>query len=160
MRPNLSAVAQVPPQFDGEIASTGFCVLRPKRDGLEPRYLYYFTQTSRFVGELVRKATGATYPAVSDGDVLDTLIPLPNRLADQQRIAGILERADRLRRLRRYALDVGDAFLPAAFLQMFGDPIQNPKDFPLEPLQGLILTDRPITYGILKPGPHIPDGVP
>ena len=141
VRPNLNAVAQVPRQFDGEIASTGFCVLRPKHDALESSYLYYFTQSTRFVDELVKKSTGATYPAVSDGDVLDTLIPLPSRFADQHRIAGILERADRVRRLRRYALEVGDGFLPAAFLAMFGNPLTLMRRWERRPFGELLAAD-------------------
>src|SRR5437660_10148402 len=39
VRPNLNAVALVRPQFDGEIASTGFAVLRAKPSVLDPRYL-------------------------------------------------------------------------------------------------------------------------
>jgi type I restriction enzyme S subunit len=49
-------------------------------------------------------------------------IPLPD-LSEQRRIAGELERADGLRRTRRYALELTDTFLPAAFLQLFGEPV-------------------------------------
>ncbi len=49
--------------------------------------------------------------------------PLP----EQQRIAAILERADRLRRLRRYALELSEGYLQAVFVEMFGDPVRNPK---------------------------------
>ena len=49
---------------------------------------------------------------------------------EQQRIAGVLEQADRLRRTRRYALELSDSFLPAAFLQLFGDPVSNPRGWP------------------------------
>jgi type I restriction enzyme S subunit len=47
-------------------------------------------------------------------------------LAEQQRIAGLLRRADRLRRLRRYALDVGAGYLQAVFVEMFGELTANP----------------------------------
>ena len=40
-----------------------------------------------------------------------------------------MERADRLRRTRRYALELSDTFLPAAFLRLFGDHVRNPKNF-------------------------------
>ena len=52
-------------------------------------------------------------------------IPLPS-LPEQQRIAGILSRADRLRRLRRYAREMSESYLQAVFLEMFGDPATNP----------------------------------
>ncbi len=53
-------------------------------------------------------------------------LSLPD-LSEQNRIAGLLEQADRLRRKRRYALELGDTFLPAAFLELFGDPLTNPR---------------------------------
>ena len=39
----------------------------------------------------------------------------------------MLERADRLRQLRRYALEFGEGFFQAVFVEMFGDPVRNPK---------------------------------
>ena len=53
-------------------------------------------------------------------------VPLPP-LPEQQRIAVILERADGLRRLRRYALELSEGYLQAVFVEMFGDPVRNPK---------------------------------
>jgi type I restriction enzyme S subunit len=55
----------------------------------------------------------------------DVPIPLPP-LPEQQRIAAILARADRLRRLRRYALALSEGYLQAVFVEMFGDPMRNP----------------------------------
>jgi type I restriction enzyme, S subunit len=46
VRPNLNAVAMVPEELDGEIASTGFCVLRPDPDALVSRFLFYRTMSS------------------------------------------------------------------------------------------------------------------
>lgn len=130
VRPNLNAVAIVPKIYNGEIASTGFCVLRPRSESLDSVYLYYFSQTKTFVNSLVKIAIGASYPAVSDDNILDIEIPLPP-LAEQRRIAAILAKADRLRRLRRYALELSAGYLQAVFVEMFGDPLRNPKDFPL-----------------------------
>ena len=125
VRPNLNAVALVPRQYDSEIASTGFCVLRPNPKLLKSVYLYYFTQTDYFISRLVQFSTGAGYPAVSDTTILETEIPfLP--LAEQQHIAELLERTDHLRRARRYALQLSDNLLQATFLEMFGDPVSNP----------------------------------
>ena len=51
------------------------------------------------------------------------------RLSEQRRIAGQLEQADRLRRTRRYALELSDTFLPAAFLQLFGGSYEPDASF-------------------------------
>jgi type I restriction enzyme S subunit len=55
---------------------------------------------------------------------VDILLP---PLAEQKRIAAIAQKADRLRRTRRYALQLSDTYLQSLFLEMFGDPVTNPK---------------------------------
>lgn len=129
VRPNLNAVAQVPPDLDGEIASTGFAVLRADRALLHPRYLFYRVQHQEFIDALVTNATGASYPAVSDAIVRRTLLPLPP-LSEQRRIIEILDQADALRKLRREADAKAARILPTLFLKMFGDPATNPMDWP------------------------------
>ena len=85
--------------------------------------------------------------------------PLPP-LAEQKRIAAILDAADALRAKRRESLAQLDTLLQATFLDMFGDPVTNPKGWEISVLEDLIQANRPITYGILKPGPDIEGGIP
>lgn len=120
VRPNLNAVAAVPSDYSGEIASTGFCVLRPRPECVSASYLYFFTRTRRFVSHLEDIAVGASYPAVTDGDVLDTFIPLPD-LGPQLDIAATLEVADRLCRTRRHALQTTRGVLDELFRRRFAE---------------------------------------
>lgn len=85
VRPNLNAVAVVPGELDGCIGSTGFSVLRPT-DELDPVYLFSWVCSPTFVNSMVNLATGASYPAISDRVVKDSLIPLPP-LEEQKKIA-------------------------------------------------------------------------
>ena len=158
VRPNLNAVAQVPSEFDGATASTGFCVLRPRPGALDGAYLLHWVRSPRFVSEMVRRATGASYPAVSDRIILESSLPLPP-LPEQRRIAEMLDRAEALRAKRRAALAQLDTLTQSIFLDMFGDPIANAKGFPVRPLIDLIDPKRPISYGILMPGPDQAEGV-
>ncbi len=103
VRPNLNAVAHVKPDLDGATASTGFCVLRPRQDELSDRYLYHWVRATPFVGHLIERATGASYPAVSDKIVKLAPIPLPS-VEEQRWIAGVLDAAEALRAKRRQAL--------------------------------------------------------
>ena len=80
-------------------------------------------------------------------------------LAEQKRIAAILDNADALRAKRRAAFAQLDALTQSIFLDMFGDPIKNSKRFPVRPMIELIDPARPISYGILMPGPDQVDGV-
>src|SRR5579862_1358609 len=79
---------------------------------------------------MVSRATGASYPAVTDAIVKGVHLPLPP-LAEQQRIAAILDKADALRRKRREAIAKLDVMLQSVFLEMFGDTESNPKNWPM-----------------------------
>lgn len=120
VRPNLNGVARVPDHLDGATASTGFCLLRPQAAKLDASYLFHWVQSAEFVGDMMRKATGASYPAVSDKIIAQSEIPLPP-LDEQMRIAAILDQADDLRRKRQRAIDRLNQLGHAIFHQMFGD---------------------------------------
>lgn len=82
VRPNLRATARVPARLHGAIASTGFCILRPRPE-IQASYLEQVVRQSWFTEYLVARATGASYPAVSDETVKSVRIPFPP--ADTQR---------------------------------------------------------------------------
>jgi type I restriction enzyme S subunit len=126
-------VAAVPHELDGATASTGFTVLRANDTSLSARYLYHWLKTPSFIDDMVKKATGQSYPAVSDRIVLESLIPLP-RIEEQRRIAAILDQAEALRAKRRQALAKLDTLTQSLFLKMFGDPLSNPQNWPVHPL--------------------------
>ena len=128
VRPNLNAVSIVPADLDGEVASTGFCVLRAKPDAL-PEYLFFFVRSQQFIQGLSNLVVGAMYPAVSDKQVLDQKLPLPP-LDEQRRFVDVLARAEGIVRLRRAAQKKAAELIPALFLDMFGDPATNPKGWP------------------------------
>jgi len=133
VRPNLNGVARVDSEFDGATASTGYCVLRPDPERLDSKYLFYWVQTPTFIQKMVGEATGANYPAVSDRIIKASELPLP-ALSEQKRIATILDKADALRRKRQQAIELADQFLRSMFLEMFGDPVSNPKGWSEAPL--------------------------
>lgn len=127
-RPNLNAVAMVPSQLDNQICSTGFCVLRPAKS-IHSQYLFSFVQNREFVQALTEIVKGALYPAVTDGQVLSQLIPVPDIL-EQERIAG---------RLKSYLLSISRAraaaesqlaaamALPAAYLREVFESLEARK---------------------------------
>lgn len=110
-------MAVVPNDLDGATVSTGFAVLRPGA-GLDSRYLFHWVQSASFVADMVRKATGASYPAVSDRIVKASAIPI-SPLDEQRRIAEILDRADAIRAKRRQVLAHLDALVQSIFHDMF-----------------------------------------
>ena len=77
VRPYLRATAIVPRELDGQICSTGFSVLRAKRKSGQG-YLYALSRTHWFTDQLMARARGASYPAVTNRDIWEMQVPLPN----------------------------------------------------------------------------------
>jgi type I restriction enzyme S subunit len=144
--------------------STEFHVLRAGDDVL-PEWLYYFWRYPPTRREARRFMRGSAGQQRVPDEFFDTIeIPLPD-LPTQRRIAGILDQADRMRRMRHYALELSDQFLPALFLRMFGDPAENPHGFDRVLVQDLFPSDREgLKCGpfgsALKKHEYVQDGVP
>lgn len=111
----------------------GFKSLIPGKN-VDSIYLYYCMLV--YSDKLQAKGNGATFKEVSKKIVEDFEIPLPP-LAEQKRIAAILDKADAIRRKRQQAIQLADEFLRSVFLDMFGDPVTNPKGWEVKPLKQL-----------------------
>jgi type I restriction enzyme, S subunit len=125
VRPNLNAVAMVPESLDGEVASTGFCVLRADGERILSRFLFYFVRSIDFINLLCSRVRGASYPAVTDADVREVPLSRPS-LPEQRQIIEILDQADRVRELRHEADSKAERILPALFIRLFGHPAEQP----------------------------------
>ncbi|MDE0420047.1 MAG: restriction endonuclease subunit S [Gammaproteobacteria bacterium] len=101
----------------------GVAGLTAKDADLNQAYLGHWLDHATPV--LRTKGRGATFLQVSKGDIASLQIPLPP-LAEQKRIAAILDTADELRTKRRQALVQLDTLVQSTFLDMFGDPVTNP----------------------------------
>ncbi|KZZ24270.1 hypothetical protein A3754_02900 [Alcanivorax sp. HI0083] len=93
-------------------------------------------------------AKHAVIANVSVSDLKSFEIPLPP-LTEQKRIANILDKADAIRHKRQQAIQLADEFLRAVFLDMFGDPVTNPKGWEVETLSSLVV-------GKLQNGAYFP----
>jgi len=121
--------------------STEFHVLRA-REAVLPEWLFYFWRlpATRTIAE--QNMTGsAGQKRVPTVFLEDLEIPLPG-IAEQRRIVAQLEQADRLRRSRRYSLELSDSFLPATFRRMFGDPVRNSMGWSCMELGDIAAVDR------------------
>ncbi len=74
------------------------------------------------------------YPAIGLGEIKNYEIPLPEEIDDQKRIAHLLGKVERLIDERKQHLQQLDDLLKSVFLEMFGDPITNPRKFPVRKL--------------------------
>jgi type I restriction enzyme S subunit len=157
VRPNLNGVARVPAEMDGATASTGFCVLRPHPARLDSAYLFHWVRSPHFVAEMVRRATGASYPAVSDRIVLESHLPLPP-VPEQRRIAAILDKVDTLRAKRHDTLAQLDTLTQSIFLDRFGDPVVNSRGWPIKKLGKVGTLDRGVSKHRPRNAPELLGG--
>ncbi len=102
------------------------CVIRPNLDKISPRYLMHAINSPQVRSGIAKHITGTTRQRISRKNLGKVLILLPP-LAEQKRIAAILDAADALRAKRRESLALLDTLLQSTFLDMFGDPVTNPK---------------------------------
>jgi len=79
VRPNLKGYVYISDEINNCIASTGFAQIRVKESNIIlSKYLYYVLTTELITKELVSKAKGAQYPAVSFDDFENLDIPIPS----------------------------------------------------------------------------------
>jgi len=117
----------------GWVIDTAFYLELLDHEAIDLRYLFYALKRAN----LSAKTITTSIPGLNRDDLYDTQIPLPP-LPEQKRIAAILDKADAIRHKRQQAIQLADDFLRAVFLDMFGDPVTNPKGWETERLEGLV----------------------
>lgn len=93
VRPYLRGFALVPEFLDGEVASTGFTVLRAEPTRALSGLIWAVVGTDEFVDFLMDRATGSSYPAVRPSDVSAYPFLLPP-IAEQKRIVEVVSSMD------------------------------------------------------------------
>ncbi len=116
LRPYLNKVWRA--EFDG-LCSVDQYVLRARPE-IDPNYISYFLRSAAFLTTAPVSSTPGQLPRIRSGEIAGTPILLPS-LAEQRRIAVILDQADELRRKRRAALERLQKFREQVFVEIFGD---------------------------------------
>jgi len=118
---------------------------RPEsKDALHLRYAYHFLET--YLETLREQSIGGIIKYIKLGNLTEAAIPLPP-LAEQKQIAEILDAADALRSKRRESLAQLDTLLQSTFIDMFGDPVTNPKGWEEGTIGDLL---ESVNYGTSK----------
>ncbi|MBH3305648.1 restriction endonuclease subunit S [Serratia marcescens] len=96
-RPTQQRFCLIDSKHSGEVASTGYCVLRAKQDEVLPKWILHWISTRYFNEYIEENQSGSAYPAISDAKVKECLIPIPcpdtpeKSLAIQSEIIRILD---------------------------------------------------------------------
>lgn len=112
-------------------------ILRPTCE-VDPRFLSAFLESSHGKRQFTRLNREGVKAGLNFNDVRSVQVPLPP-LPEQRRIAAILDKADAIRRKRREAIALTEELLRSTFLEMFGDPVSNPKEWPVCRLEDLLV---------------------
>jgi len=96
-RPTLKRFCFIPLEYDGQICSTGYCVLRANPQSILPRFIYHAIGTTEFCDYVEANQQGTAYPSISDGDVKSFELPIPP-LSIQREIVRILDNFTELQR--------------------------------------------------------------
>jgi type I restriction enzyme S subunit len=89
-RPGLKNIAVIPEELDGEICSTGFCVLRPQHNITTSGWIFAICRSDLVIDQVIKDEEKSAYPAVSDSEILACQIPLPS-MEEQCRIVSRIE---------------------------------------------------------------------
>jgi type I restriction enzyme, S subunit len=116
LRPYLAKVAI--PEFEG-VWSTDIIPIRPS-SALEGRFLMWYLLTPEVTALAATRSFGANLPRLSPNELATFELPLPP-LAEQRRIAAILDQADQLHTRRRESVEITRNLEKSLFLDMFAE---------------------------------------
>ena len=98
---------------------------------LDTKYLYYFM--SKYIEILRNQSIGGVIKYIKLGNLTDAKIPVPS-LKEQQKIADILDKAQNVLDKRVETINLLNELVKSKFIEMFGDPVQNPFGWEVKPL--------------------------
>jgi type I restriction enzyme, S subunit len=121
---------------------------KSKEEVSDLSFLKFWLDSFEFRKQITRFVTGSAQQNFGPSHLKELQITLPP-LEEQKRIAQIAGKCDRLRRTRRYTQQLSDTYLQSVFLEMFGDPWCNPKDWAIKRLGDLLAI--PPNIGTIAP---------
>ena len=138
----IGRVAIVPEELKGICLQRSVAVIKPEREVVNNRYLMYQLQNMRPF--LEKEARGVAQKGIYLKQVSQLDIKLPE-IEQQKQIVKVLDKVSKLISLRKQQLAKLDELVKARFVEMFGDPVTNPKGYEKYKLENLA---RKISDGV------------
>ena len=115
---------------DWEGTFGAFCAgIRANPKICDPIYLFYYLRSPAF-RSWTRRSAGVSIKNIRKSELDMFKVPLPS-IPEQRRIASLLIKADGIQRKRKQIIELTDSLLKSIFIEMFGDPSQNPNHWPV-----------------------------
>lgn len=146
-RGTIGQVAVIPAdaRYDRYVLSQSQMKLTPDLSRVDPRFIVHYFRSPTVLRFLKHNTLATGVPHINLSILRRVPVPLPS-LTEQRRIADILDKADAIRRKRKEAMALTDELLRSTFLEMFGDPVTNPKKLERGELRDFLLT--PLRNGL------------
>lgn len=163
-RGDLGKTALVPESYNDANINAQIVLLRANPHQIDPKFLIWCFDIPEVKFQITQLQTGTALQQLPVGKLIKIKIPLPP-IAEQKRIAEILDRTQSLISKRKEAIAKLDTLTQSIFLEMFGDPVRNLKQWKRVPFSELlenidsgwspVCLDRPVSgeeWGVLKLG--------
>ena len=140
---------------DGIFSAHGM-IFRPNTDVVDPGFFPFFIASDYFMDEAIRISVGSLSPTVNWGTLKNLEFNLPD-IPEQRHYAELLAAFERTKEAYKNLISATDDLVKSQFIEVITPLLEAGETIPLN---DLVEDDRPITYGILKPGTGCPGGVP
>lgn len=117
------------------------CLLKVNHELVDIKYLEHYLNTRFALQQALRHSKKATISNLHLVEIKKIKIPLPP-LKTQKKIAAILDAADQYRQQTKALIEKYDQLAQSLFLDMFGDPVVNPKGWKKEKMENLMTIVR------------------
>lgn len=141
LRPYLNKV--VVPKMPG-YATSELLPLRPNKEIIDKTFLAYFLRSPHFVRYINEKSSGAKMPRAKTKDLLMTKVPCPE-IDAQKKIVKKFSRLEKVINCKKEEIQLFDELIKARFVEIFGDPKENPNNFMVSKLKDVSL--KKLSYG-------------
>lgn len=129
---------------EGAIASS-LVILRSKTEDIDVNYLIKYLNSNYIKEQILKYNNGSSQPNLSAASVKNFNIYLPN-YEKQKEISRILDKAQQLIDKRKEQIEALDELVKSKFIEMFGDPVSNPKGFKVKNLSEIAESFIGLTY--------------
>ena len=124
----------IDPLLAGHIYSTGFCAVRAKNGILTDRCLYHLLTSDMFLSQKDKNCSGATQKAITNAGLGKIIMQVPD-IEEQCDIGEQLDAIKNIITRRQQELSALDYLIKARFVEMFGDPVRNEKNWQTKALE-------------------------